>query len=275
MLALSYPRFERQCAVCVFFKACVMEWIKLQLKVLRSEEYIGCDPVQRAAYINLLGYCVDQENWGVIKGCRSWSDRKWMRLCGVMKSEVVECGLFRFNGDDLEIYAYPVAEQKACESKREKGRAAALKRWHDGPPSGSCNGSPKAKPNGSPNAEKSRVEKSREEERRRDTHAHDDTDPFKEPSEKQTLNDDQLWRMERLEQWATELRAIGAKMGQENWRYWQRLHDEYGPERLHKAVAATNSDKRWPDTVEKKLAAKRLGSGSGLKTTATGRLIIG
>lgn len=145
-----------------------MEWIKLQLQVLRSEQYIGSEPKHRAAYINLLGYCVDQENSGVIVNCKDWKDRKWMQICGVMESEVTDCELFWYEAQDLHIYAYTMDEQISCQSKREKCKNAALTRWErersTSPTDNSTSPNPgSTSPNTEskrPNAEKSREEKS-------------------------------------------------------------------------------------------------------------------
>ena len=44
-----------------------MNWLNLELKTLRSTEYLGADPIQRATWINLLSFCADHENGGVIE----------------------------------------------------------------------------------------------------------------------------------------------------------------------------------------------------------------
>ena len=72
-----------------------MEYINIPLYVIRSNEYIGADPTQRATWLSLIAWSCDQENMGRIAGARSWGDRRWMQSCGVMASEVAEsCGLF-------------------------------------------------------------------------------------------------------------------------------------------------------------------------------------
>ena len=65
-----------------------MNWININTDTLRSEEYLGAEPVERATWLNLLAWCCAQENGGEIENCREWKDRKWQQLCGVTKTEV-------------------------------------------------------------------------------------------------------------------------------------------------------------------------------------------
>ena len=105
-----------------------MEYINIPLYVIRSNEYIGADPTQRATWLSLIAWSCDQENMGRIAGARSWGDRRWMQSCGVMASEVAEpCGLFRWDGGDLVISFYPADAQREIERKREIARANGRK----------------------------------------------------------------------------------------------------------------------------------------------------
>lgn len=105
-----------------------MEYINIPLYVIRSYEYIGADPTQRATWLSLVAWSCDQENMGRIAGARSWGDRRWMQSCGVMASEVAEsCGLYHWDGDDLVISFYPADAQREIERKREIARANGRK----------------------------------------------------------------------------------------------------------------------------------------------------
>ncbi len=105
-----------------------MEYINIPLYVIRSNEYIGADPTQRATWLSLVAWSCDQENMGRIAGARSWGDRRWMQSCGVMASEVAEsCGLYHWDGDDLVISFYPADAQREIERKREIARANGRK----------------------------------------------------------------------------------------------------------------------------------------------------
>jgi hypothetical protein len=99
-----------------------MNWLNLQTSVIRSPEYVGCDPIQRATWLNLMIYCVEQENGGVIPGAASWKDRRWQQTCGVTKSEADDqCELWSFDGDNLTLWGYPVEKQEEIQRNRESG----------------------------------------------------------------------------------------------------------------------------------------------------------
>lgn len=61
-----------------------MEFINIPTALFSSPEYIGAEPIQRATWISLLAWCCEQENGGIIEGCRSWGMRRWMQTSGVM-----------------------------------------------------------------------------------------------------------------------------------------------------------------------------------------------
>jgi len=62
-----------------------MRWLNIEIANLRSPAFVGAEPVERATWLSLLAYCSDQENGGVIKGCREWKDRQWQKV-GYMSS---------------------------------------------------------------------------------------------------------------------------------------------------------------------------------------------
>ena len=100
-----------------------MNWLNIETKTLRSPEYIGSDPIQRATWLNLLGYCAEQENSGVIQKSRDWKDRRWMQTCGVTLLEVDSPSqLWRWDGDCLVIWNYPVTKQEEVKAKRDAGK---------------------------------------------------------------------------------------------------------------------------------------------------------
>ena len=48
-----------------------MEFINIPTALFSSPEYIGAEPIQRATWISLLAWCCEQENGGLIEGCRA------------------------------------------------------------------------------------------------------------------------------------------------------------------------------------------------------------
>jgi hypothetical protein len=97
-----------------------MRWLNIEIANLRSPAFVGAEPVERATWLSLLAYCSDQENGGVIKGCREWKDRQWQMTCGVLASEVsAQAQLWEWRGRDLRIAFYPVAKEAEVQAKRE------------------------------------------------------------------------------------------------------------------------------------------------------------
>ena len=148
-----------------------MDWVKLQIWVVKTPDYISCEPTQRAAWLNLLAHCAEQENGGRIKGAKEWGDRMWMQLCGVLKAEVSEdCGLFQWEGSDLVVNFYPEEEERLVQKNRENGRRGGRPRKNKAQkPGGSESLNPdetQSEPGGSESLKQSRAEETREEQSR-------------------------------------------------------------------------------------------------------------
>ena len=100
-----------------------MNWLNIELSTLRSESYLGSDPVQRATWLNLMAYCADQENGGKICGCGEWGSRRWLQLLGITKEEVrAESCLWTWVGEDVAVWNYPKAKEAEVRAKREAGK---------------------------------------------------------------------------------------------------------------------------------------------------------
>ena len=100
-----------------------MNWLNIHTDTLRSEEYLGADPVERATWLSLLGWCATQENGGLIKDAIEWKDRKWQQVCGITKAEVeIESELYAFNKRDLLVRYYPGESEAAVIAKRLAGK---------------------------------------------------------------------------------------------------------------------------------------------------------
>lgn len=100
-----------------------MNWINIETKILRAPEFVGCEPQQRATWFNLLAYCVEQENGGVILQCNLWKDRRWQQTCGITIDEVLDaCDLWSWKKDSLAIWGYPIDKENEVRLKREGGQ---------------------------------------------------------------------------------------------------------------------------------------------------------
>lgn len=105
-----------------------MNWLNINVATLRSAEYIGSDPIARATWLNVSGWCCMQENGGRIANSRDWKDRQWQQICGVTADEVnASAPLLFWEGNDLVVWNYPVQKESEVAAKREGGRKGGLR----------------------------------------------------------------------------------------------------------------------------------------------------
>lgn len=105
-----------------------MEYLNVHVSIIRSPEYMGSEPISRATWWNLMGYCAEQENGGRISGAASWPDRRWQQTCGVTLKEVKSaCDLVAWDGEDLVVKFYPAEKEEEVRRKREGGRAGGIR----------------------------------------------------------------------------------------------------------------------------------------------------
>ena len=144
-----------------------MNWLNLQTSVIRSPEYVGCDPIQRATWLNLIIYCAEQENGGVIPSAASWKDRRWQQTCGVTKDEVGDqCELWSFDGENLNLWGYPTEKEEEIQKMRESGARGGKKRAENAAKSKEKQDSsspPSTLPSSPPSTERKGKEKERKE----------------------------------------------------------------------------------------------------------------
>lgn len=96
-----------------------MNWLNIEMRVLRAPEYIGSEPIQRATWLQLLAYCAEQENSGVIRDCASWKNLRWQQTCGVTLQEVSEsCDLWTWKNGNLLVWSYPHNKQTEMQPKQ-------------------------------------------------------------------------------------------------------------------------------------------------------------
>jgi hypothetical protein len=119
----------------------------LEPSLIRRPEYVGADPTQRATWLNVGLYSVEQENGGRVLAAREWGDRRWMQTCGVTREEVNNASpLLVWEGDDLLVWSYPADKETQVRDGRTYGamggkksgevrRAKALEKGETNPPS--------------------------------------------------------------------------------------------------------------------------------------------
>jgi len=99
-----------------------MKHLNIEIAVLRSPDFLGADPVDRATWLCLLAFCADQENSGIIRSCRGWKDRQWQQVAGVTLEEVSkQTMLWNWLGDDLLVFHYPTKAEEFAKTMRERG----------------------------------------------------------------------------------------------------------------------------------------------------------
>ena len=97
-----------------------MNWLNLETKFIRAEEYVGCEPIARATWLNVIVYCAEQENGGRIRNCEMWRDRQWQQTCGVTVEEINKATpLLHWDGDDLVVWNYPADKEREVRDRRE------------------------------------------------------------------------------------------------------------------------------------------------------------
>jgi hypothetical protein len=107
-----------------------MTWVNIPIEFFMSDQFRGSDPIERATWLALMGYCHTQENGGRIAGAKNWKDRKWQQVVAVTLLEIgAVCDLWHWDGDDLIVHHYPVEKEQKVKNSRESGKESAMKRW--------------------------------------------------------------------------------------------------------------------------------------------------
>jgi len=106
-----------------------MNWLNIEVATIRRPEYVGAAPLHRATWWNLMAYCAEQENGGIIDACGEWKCRRWQQTCGVTKDEAEStCDLWTFAGGILTVWGYPVDRENEVQAKREAGSIGGKRR---------------------------------------------------------------------------------------------------------------------------------------------------
>tara|TARA_R110000772_G_scaffold171640_1_gene283547 strand:- start:3237 stop:3974 length:738 start_codon:yes stop_codon:yes gene_type:complete len=101
-----------------------MNYLNIHTDLLRSESYLGAEPVERATWINLLAWCATQENGGIIHDAAEWSDRKWQQVCGITKEEAyLDSKLYHIReSDGMTVNHYPKDKEEEVKTNRLNGK---------------------------------------------------------------------------------------------------------------------------------------------------------
>lgn len=107
-----------------------MNWFNIPIASLRKPEFTSCEPFDLGIWLRLSCYCAAQENGGIIRNSRAWTDRQWLIACGVMAEDVSrQCALWKWSSTCLIVALYPLAKEQEVAAKRAAGKATAKARW--------------------------------------------------------------------------------------------------------------------------------------------------
>jgi hypothetical protein len=106
-----------------------VNWLKLEVKVLKSPAVLGSPHVHVSLWVQLQAYCAQVENGGVLEGAREWTEHMWLATIGP-NFEVVRdqaSALWLWRGYDLVVFGYAVQSEAHYERRRAAGRKGGQK----------------------------------------------------------------------------------------------------------------------------------------------------
>lgn len=100
-----------------------MDWLNIHRSTLAAEQFLGCEPIQRATWLCLMAYCADQENGGRIEGASEWGDRKWQQVVRITRDEAHDtCPLWQWIDGVLVVWSYPAEKEAEVRRNRVNGK---------------------------------------------------------------------------------------------------------------------------------------------------------
>jgi len=100
-----------------------MNYLNLSTQMMGEDIAARADSIEVGVWVRLTLYSIDQENGGVIAGCRHWKEREWIAVCRVTAAEVsISSALWSWQGDDLHLWNYPADKQAVVKQRREAGK---------------------------------------------------------------------------------------------------------------------------------------------------------
>jgi len=100
-----------------------MVFINIHVSAIDSVEFQSADDSGQATWLKLMRFLCGQEDGDRVRGAANWTDRTWMRTCGVSRKDVNQaCQLWRWDGLDLIVKFYPHEAEAAIKAKRKAGK---------------------------------------------------------------------------------------------------------------------------------------------------------
>ena len=100
-----------------------MNYLNISTQMMGESTPAGVETLEIGTWLRLTLYSIDQENGGVIVGCKGWSDNKWRVVCRVTADQVGQVAeLWHFVNDDLHLWRYPMDSEEKVANKRKAGK---------------------------------------------------------------------------------------------------------------------------------------------------------
>lgn len=136
-----------------------MKYLNLSASLNCEEDMLRATHEEKGIWFDLICYCHQQMNNGMIQGCQTWTDAMWQRIAGVDGAAIAkESPLWHFSSMMcLVVHHYDANAEVTYRRKQRLGKEFAEKRWSQVRQKKIVNirvknGSPIGLPNGSPNA---------------------------------------------------------------------------------------------------------------------------
>lgn len=107
-----------------------MLWLNLELRLLQNKAFATAETVDVGTWLRLMNYCCSQENSGLIRDAKTWSERAWMLTFGLQKAEVErKCDLWSWRENHLRVNFFPVHSLDHVKRLRAQASKAGKTRW--------------------------------------------------------------------------------------------------------------------------------------------------
>lgn len=108
-----------------------MKYLNLSSTVNQQDSMLRASSEQKGIWFDLLCYCHQQMNSGMIQGCAEWNDTMWQRVAGINATFMAQdCPLWHFAAAGiLVVHHYDQGAEEAYKKKQMLGKRFADRRW--------------------------------------------------------------------------------------------------------------------------------------------------
>jgi hypothetical protein len=107
-----------------------MIYLSLSTALMRNNLFTRATSAQVGVWYRLCCYCAEQENGGIIGGCRDWDAIMWARAIGIAPEEVAgDCTLWKWSAvNALIVHEYPMELERKVQQNRQSGKIGGNRR---------------------------------------------------------------------------------------------------------------------------------------------------